>query len=162
MIVTLIDLIFRFIIFLLAMVLINGDDQATKDYCTYLMENHDKIRGANPSLRVGYSSQEACESTVQINTNMYFIVMTFFFYLPIRIWFFINIRDYRDALKNRLNPDQAELAVSVASLHLADSQVGERPAPGPYHGEIAVGTPVLQPGAQPLSPEQMGGSVNGM
>ena len=94
--VTLIDLIFRFIIFLLAMVLINGGDQATTDYCTELMENHDKLRAINPSQRVGYASQDACESTVKINTNMYFIVMTFFFYLPIRIWFFINIRDYRD------------------------------------------------------------------
>ena len=93
---------------------------------------------------------------------MYFIVMTFAFYLPTRIWFFINIRDYRDALKNQLNPDQAELAASVASLHLADSQVGERPAPGQHYGEVAVGTPVLQPGAQPLSPEEMGASVNGM
>ena len=88
---------------------------------------------------------------------MYFIVAMFCFYLPVRIWFFINIRDYRDALRGQLNPDQAELAASVAN-----SQNAQPSGQEVYYGDVAVGTPVIQPGSQPLSPEEMGASVNGM
>ena len=54
--VTLIDLIFRLIIFLLAMVLINGDDKGTKDFCTELMEHWREKLAGDASLRPLYST----------------------------------------------------------------------------------------------------------
>jgi len=146
----LIDLVIHIILGIIAIAIIQMTDEV-REMCIFRAKQF-QWKIANDSQGTltqegffppSYQSIDECESKEKMNQVIGFLVVTVLIYIPIRLWFAINIRDWRDALRDKNEPK---------------AQEGHLPPPG-QPGMMQPGQPGMMPPGQYGQPQPYGQPV---
>ena len=157
-IIMIVDFIIHTVMTVIMLVHLNFTNFARDDWCQrYALDNGYAVtvdgdyvqqeRGANPIL---YKNVDQCAGSIKMTASG-IILGVFVLYALLRVWFIINVRDWRDELAAREAKGDAAVTVEMQT----DRQIAPKPADAQ-----PAGVPVGQPLYQQVDPSQT--KANGM